>query len=1015
MRDQQRVRSVLTWAQVAVCALTLFARAASSQSSLYEYTIIAEFPEGTTCAGCPQGSEARLNDNGHVVWVDEPLGTTERRIRFFDGSSVTTVYSAPRHELDFAAGLNNKGDIAFYGPASDGSGIAPRSLNVGNGRIFDHFAAGQVIQSALHPQGSISIDDERTIGYFDFDFTFGAHRFWMTTRLGELGENDFTSSSSAYPTGLWTVLSVGTSPSTRSVSTSGTVGTALVIENAGLDQLFALIRQPHIQSATATSTRLGSRCTGSSPHADALSPTNADVNAEGLASILSNSYVSGGQIYCSSTVRVVSADGLSTLIYDATRASAGPEFMLPGGTSSINDLKQVAFGIYGVNLSVGGDGGPYQAGVLSVLSGAGVGLRALAPGFSYREKNGPGIITSDRLAQPHVEINKLGQLLAQVRFTRLGEQEFKRGLVLLTPTPGFSPGNPILPDPICTSSAGVWCFPNHPGRDVETLPTGAPGGSVQLPVVNAPTPPPSPPPSAPPPMPSIPVYYDPPVAVGYTYAVDTAGPAFRGVVVPAPLANGDEEFTVEFDGFSEPMRAGQPFDFTAQAPSGVSSFRITGIDTSEALDPSDATAFVTGIFYMDTTSTDFVMTMVPIVEDTTDTDGDGVEDSQDNCPAAANPGQEDSDGDGMGDACDTTEADTTPPGLTPSITGTLGNNGWYTSDVTVSWAVTDAESAISASTGCGPSSASTDTTGVTFTCTATSEGGSSSRSVTVKRDATKPTLSFGSASPAPNGSGWNSTDVAVGYTATDATSGVSTANPPENPVVIGGEGMNLAASVVIADQAGNTQTLQTPAVKIDRTAPLVSIATPADEASYLVDAQLLTGYACSDALSGAASCEGPVPNGASIDTGTAGDYSFAVTATDLAGNGASRINEYSVAVNYAFGGFFSPIDNQPTVNTVKAGRTVPVKWSLRDSNGGYVSDLATFRSLTSQAVGCINGAPTDAIEESMNSGSSGLHYEVLSKQFLFNWKTASAWKGGCRQMVLELSDGQKRYASYRFQ
>ena len=37
-----------------------------------------------------------------------------------------------------------------------------------------------------------------------------------------------------------------------------------------------------------------------------------------------------------------------------------------------------------------------------------------------------------------------------------------------------------------------------------------------------------------------------------------------------------------------------------------------------------------------------------------DSDGDGIQDSEDNCPMVPNPDQADSDGDGVGDACDTT-------------------------------------------------------------------------------------------------------------------------------------------------------------------------------------------------------------------------------------------------------------------------------------------------------------------------------------------------------------------------
>src|SRR4029450_737704 len=50
----------------------------------------------------------------------------------------------------------------------------------------------------------------------------------------------------------------------------------------------------------------------------------------------------------------------------------------------------------------------------------------------------------------------------------------------------------------------------------------------------------------------------------------------------------------------------------------------------------------------------------------------------------------------------TVPSDATPPVITPNVSGTLGNNGWYTSNVGVSWTVVDNESSIASSSGCGP-------------------------------------------------------------------------------------------------------------------------------------------------------------------------------------------------------------------------------------------------------------------------------------------------------------------------
>lgn len=120
-----------------------------------------------------------------------------------------------------------------------------------------------------------------------------------------------------------------------------------------------------------------------------------------------------------------------------------------------------------------------------------------------------------------------------------------------------------------------------------------------------------------------------------------------------------------------------------------------------------------------------------------------------------------------------TISDTTPPVITPTVTGTLGNDGWYASDVTVAWSVVDEESEFTAS-GCDAQTVSSDTSGTTFTCSATSTGGTSSESVTVKRDTSAPVVASATANPsvlwAPNN---KMVAVTVSVDASDAGSGLA--------------------------------------------------------------------------------------------------------------------------------------------------------------------------------------------------------------------------------------------------
>ena len=88
--------------------------------------------------------------------------------------------------------------------------------------------------------------------------------------------------------------------------------------------------------------------------------------------------------------------------------------------------------------------------------------------------------------------------------------------------------------------------------------------------------------------------------------------------------------------------------------------------------------------------------------------------------------------------------DSTPPVITPNVTPASPNgNGWYKNDVSVSWTVTDAQSAVtSKSAACDTTTNITQDTaasGQTVSCTATSAGGTDTKSVTIKLDKTAPT------------------------------------------------------------------------------------------------------------------------------------------------------------------------------------------------------------------------------------------------------------------------------------
>jgi hypothetical protein len=96
------------------------------------------------------------------------------------------------------------------------------------------------------------------------------------------------------------------------------------------------------------------------------------------------------------------------------------------------------------------------------------------------------------------------------------------------------------------------------------------------------------------------------------------------------------------------------------------------------------------------------------------------------------------------------------------------------------------------------------------------------------------------------------------------------------------------------NDAGLTTNATPLTVKVDKTVPTIAITTPTAAASYNLNQSVASNYACADALSGIASCNGSVANGANIDTASAGGKVFAVTAVDAAGNSLTQSVGYDV-------------------------------------------------------------------------------------------------------------------------
>jgi hypothetical protein len=211
------------------------------------------------------------------------------------------------------------------------------------------------------------------------------------------------------------------------------------------------------------------------------------------------------------------------------------------------------------------------------------------------------------------------------------------------------------------------------------------------------------------------------------------------------------------------------------------------------------------------------------------------------------------------------------------------------------------------------------------------------------------------------------------------------------------------------DSAGNfSEDVQVITVA-DGTAPTLNV--PADITVNLPANSTATSMAVTFTPTATDNCSGAVTivsTPASGSTFNVGTTLVNVTATDAAGN--QTTGSFNVTVLYNFAGFFSPVDNLPTLNLVNAGKAIPVKFSLSGNKG-----LSIFAAGYPVSVGInCDGSSEAEVEETLTAGSSSLSYSSTSDQYNYVWKTESSWAGTCRQLVVKLNDGTEHTANFKF-
>lgn len=158
----------------------------------------------------------------------------------------------------------------------------------------------------------------------------------------------------------------------------------------------------------------------------------------------------------------------------------------------------------------------------------------------------------------------------------------------------------------------------------------------------------------------------------------------------------------------------------------------------------------------------------------------------------------------------------------------------------------------------------------------------------------------------------------------------------------------------------------------------------------------LEGVGASD-VAGTALCS-TATDGASVGT-------FAITCAQ--GSLTSKIYDFTFAtdtlsVRYDFSGFLDPIKS----NTVyKAGRTLPIKFQIKNAGGAVIQAANAPEWITVEKLGAVTSDPTITTDAATVDSGATYRYDTNAGQYVYNWSTKDIAPGYWYKIGAKLDDG----------